>query len=86
MLKDNIDALVSKLEHLVSTKTVIGEPITVGNNTLVPVISASFGLGQQVAKVMNQAKAGAKAGVQVPEPGLPPLSSPWKEKISASIP
>ncbi|WP_170084851.1 GerW family sporulation protein [Kyrpidia spormannii] len=45
MVKETIDAVVAHLENLVNTKTVIGEPITVGNTTLIPVVSASFGFG-----------------------------------------
>jgi len=33
------------MENFVSTKTVVGEPITVGNITIVPLIDLSFGVG-----------------------------------------
>ncbi|ADG06906.1 GerW family sporulation protein [Kyrpidia tusciae] len=45
MFKETVDAIVAHLENLVNTKTVIGEPITAGNTTLIPVVSASFGFG-----------------------------------------
>ena len=36
---------VSELDRLLSTKTVIGEPITVDGNTLIPLVSVGFGFG-----------------------------------------
>jgi len=32
MFKEDIDSLVSRLENLISTKTVVGEPIISGHN------------------------------------------------------
>lgn len=43
--RDNIDAIFSNLEKFIKTETVIGEPITVGEVTLVPIISVMFGCG-----------------------------------------
>jgi len=62
MLKENIEALVSKLENLVSTRTVVGEAITIGNNTVVPVISASFGFGTASGEGTEPSKGGGKGG------------------------
>lgn len=45
MFKENMDALVAHLENLVKTKTVVGEPMTTGNVTIIPIITASFGFG-----------------------------------------
>ena len=43
--RDNIDAIFSNLEKFIKTETVIGEPITIGEVTLVPIISVMFGCG-----------------------------------------
>lgn len=47
-MKD-IENLFSKatdeIERMLSTKTVVGEPITVEGNTLIPLISVGFGFG-----------------------------------------
>lgn len=40
-----LDTMTSKLENLVSTKTVVGEPVVVGDVTLVPIQTAFFGFG-----------------------------------------
>ncbi|UMZ74382.1 GerW family sporulation protein [Natranaerofaba carboxydovora] len=37
--------LLEKLEKFVRTETVVGEPIVVGNVTMVPIVSVSLGLG-----------------------------------------
>ncbi len=44
-LTQNISALLEKLKDILNTETVIGEPITMGNVTIVPIISISFGAG-----------------------------------------
>ena len=46
---ENVENLVkttlSEIEKVLSTKTVVGEPITVQDATLVPLITAGFGFG-----------------------------------------
>ncbi len=37
--------LFDKLEKFIRTETVVGEPFQVGNVTLVPIVSVSFGVG-----------------------------------------
>jgi len=41
----NINTLFGKLQTFLRTETIIGDPIQVGNITLVPIISVSFGAG-----------------------------------------
>lgn len=36
---------VAEIERLLSTKTVVGEPITVDGRTLIPLVSIGFGFG-----------------------------------------
>jgi len=46
---ENIEALLKtalgEVEQLLNTKTVIGEPITIEGNTLIPLVSIGFGFG-----------------------------------------
>ena len=37
------DKAVSEIERLLNTKTVVGEPITVEGNTLIPLVNVGFG-------------------------------------------
>ena len=36
---------MGEIERMLSTKTVVGEPITVEGNTLIPLVSVGFGFG-----------------------------------------
>ena len=36
---------VGEVERMLNTKTVVGEPITVDGNTLIPLVSVGFGFG-----------------------------------------
>lgn len=42
---ENMSVIFDKLENFLKTKTVVGEPIKIGETTLVPFINISFGLG-----------------------------------------
>ena len=44
-LKQNMDTIFSHLENMFKAKTVIGDPITIGDVTLVPVVNVTFGIG-----------------------------------------
>lgn len=43
--KNILESMYNKLDHFLKTETVIGEPIEVGSIKLIPIITASFGLG-----------------------------------------
>lgn len=40
-----LKSAMGEIERLLSTKTVVGEPITVEGNTLIPLVSIGFGFG-----------------------------------------
>lgn len=42
---ENINNIFGKLESFLKTKTVVGEPMQIGEITLVPFIDISFGMG-----------------------------------------
>lgn len=43
---DNLfDKAVSEIDRLINSKTVVGEPMKVGNNTLIPLVNVGFGFG-----------------------------------------
>lgn len=44
-LETNLHVLFSKLESFASSKTVIGEPITIGDTIILPLVDVSVGLG-----------------------------------------
>lgn len=43
LVKENLEILFQKLEKFLKTETVVGQPIVIGETTLVPIVSISFG-------------------------------------------
>jgi uncharacterized spore protein YtfJ len=56
-INDNLDSLFNKLQGFISSKTVVGEAITVGKTTLIPFVDISIGMG-----VGSSQKKGDKSG------------------------
>lgn len=53
--KESVDILFNKVEDLVSTKTVVGEAIVIGDLTLLPLIEVSVGAGAGAKENINAA-------------------------------
>ena len=49
---------ISEIERMLNTKTVVGEPITVEGNTLIPLISVGFGFGVGAGEGTDPKKGG----------------------------
>ncbi len=62
MFKESMEAIVSHLENMIKTKTIVGEPINVDNTTIIPVMTASFGFGTGVGEGTEPGKGGGKGG------------------------
>jgi len=60
MFKEDIETLVSRLENLISTKTIVGEPIISGNTTIIPIVTASVGFGMGSGEGQDGANQGGK--------------------------
>jgi uncharacterized spore protein YtfJ len=52
---------IAEIERLLSTKTVVGDPITVDGNTLIPIVSVGFGFGVGAGEG-NDPKKGVGSG------------------------
>jgi uncharacterized spore protein YtfJ len=61
-INDNMDSLFNKLQSFISTKTVVGEPITVGTTTLVPFVDVSVGMGIGTTEKKGDKSSDAGAG------------------------
>ncbi|MGL4345477.1 MAG: GerW family sporulation protein [Cellulosilyticaceae bacterium] len=48
-LNNNLQVLLEQLEHFITTKTVVGEPIHIGETILVPLVDVSFGVAAGAA-------------------------------------
>jgi uncharacterized spore protein YtfJ len=64
-IKENIDSLFEKLENFIKSKTVVGEPIQIGETTIVPLISASFGLGSGGGDGESKGEKGVGGGAGI---------------------
>jgi uncharacterized spore protein YtfJ len=53
---------VGEIERLLSTKTVVGEPITTEGHTLIPLISVGFGFGVGAREGKDPQKGGGVGG------------------------
>ena len=61
----NIANMFEQLDGFVSTKTVVGEPITAGGVTLIPLVDVNFGMGGASAGTEDgedKAKKGIRSG------------------------
>lgn len=64
--KDNnaVNSLIKGMESYVSTKTVVGEPITVGETIIIPLADVSFGMG--VGQFSGNSSSGGMGGKITP--------------------
>ncbi|MBR6400335.1 MAG: GerW family sporulation protein [Firmicutes bacterium] len=63
-LNENFDTMFNRMENFVSSKTVVGEPIKIGDTTIIPLVDVSFGMGagQKSAVKAKAEKGGSAAG------------------------
>ncbi len=69
-LNEKIKSMFDKLENFLRTETVVGNPITVGEVTLIPIIEIAFGLGSGASsskdsKGMDGSGGGVGAGAKI---------------------
>lgn len=60
MFKEDMDAIAQHLENMVKSKTIVGEPITAGSATVIPIIAASFGFALGDGEGTEPGKGGGK--------------------------
>ncbi len=58
----NLEALFGKMENFITTKTVVGEPITIGEIIILPLIEVAFGVGAGATDTEKDAKKEMGAG------------------------
>ena len=52
----NLNTLFNRMEGFISSKTVVGEPISIGDVIILPLVDISMGLGLGVADLTNEKK------------------------------
>ncbi len=58
----NVEALLKGMEDFVNTKTVVGEPITVNDTIILPLVDVSFGVGAGAYGSKKEGKDGQSGG------------------------
>lgn len=53
---------IAEIERMINTRTVVGEPITVEGNTLIPLVSVGFGFGVGGGEGTDPNKGGGSGG------------------------
>lgn len=56
------DKAVGEIERMLNTKTVVGEPIVVEGNTLIPLVNVGFGFGVGTGQGTDPKKGGGTGG------------------------
>ena len=57
-----VKTTIGEIEKVLSTKTVVGEPITIEGNTLIPLISVGFGFGAGAGMSKGEKQRGEGTG------------------------
>ena len=53
---------INEIERMLNTKTVVGDPITIEGNTLIPLVSVGFGFGAGGGEGTEAGKGGGTGG------------------------
>ncbi|MDH3635574.1 MAG: spore germination protein GerW family protein [Gammaproteobacteria bacterium] len=61
-IENLFDKAVAEIERMLNSKTVVGEPITVEGNTLIPLINVGFGFGVGGGKGTEPNKGSGQGG------------------------
>lgn len=73
-IEDLFDKAIGELERLLNTKTVVGDPITVDGNTLIPLISVGFGFGVAAGEGTDPKKGSGSGGGAGGGGGVKPIA------------
>ena len=66
-IKETVEALFKGFDGVISSKTVVGDPISVGDTTILPLIDVSFGIGAGAFDAEKKEKgAGGMGGKMIP--------------------
>ncbi|MCR4791917.1 MAG: GerW family sporulation protein [Lachnospiraceae bacterium] len=64
--KEIVDSLIGGMDSILSSKTVVGNPVTIGDTTIIPLVDVSFGLaaggGNEKRNFSKNSSAGGMGG------------------------
>ena len=59
---ETVSQLFKGMDHFISTKTCVGEPVVIGDTTLIPLMDVTFGVGASASKGTNKGNSGGGMG------------------------
>jgi uncharacterized spore protein YtfJ len=62
-LNNNLNVLFEKIEGFVSSKTVVGEPVSIGGTIIVPLVDVTFGVAAGASEGKPDEKANKEASL-----------------------
>ena len=62
---NSVDSLFKGLDNFLTTKSVVGEPVKVGDQIMVPLADVSFGLGAGAFAASSKDNAGGGMGAKI---------------------
>lgn len=68
------DKAVGEIERMLNTKTIVGEPITIEGNTLIPLVSVGFGFGVAGGQGSEPDKGSGRGGGTAGGGGVKPVA------------
>ena len=63
--QDNVEALFRGMDAFLTTKSVVGEAVQVGDSLMIPLADVSFGLGAGALSATNKNNGGGGMGAKV---------------------
>ena len=63
--KNNMTSLMESMDGFLTTKTVVGDAVKVGNNIIVPLADISFGAGSGVFATQAKQRSGGGMGAKI---------------------
>lgn len=66
MFDSTVKSLFSGMDSFLSTKTVVGEKIEIGDTTIIPLVDVSFGVGAGALSGQKNSGAGGMGGKMIP--------------------
>jgi uncharacterized spore protein YtfJ len=73
-IEDLFGKAIGEIERMLNTKTVVGDPITVDGNTLIPLISVGFGFGFGAGEGSDPKKGAGNGGGVAGGGGVKPVA------------
>jgi uncharacterized spore protein YtfJ len=64
--KNTVESLFAGMDSFLSTKTVVGEAVTIGDTTLLPLVDVSFGVGAGAMEGNTNSAGGGMGGKMSP--------------------